>query len=59
MRDCYDAAVSPPAQHDESGSGARFHGWRLLGVVMLVVLVLAGVSALVDWIVLGNVEAGA
>jgi hypothetical protein len=51
--------VSPPAQHDESGSGARFHGWRLLGVVMLVVLVLAGVSALVDWIVLGNVEAGA
>lgn len=39
-------------------SEPRFHGWRLLAVVLLVVAVIAGISALVDWIVLGRIEGG-
>lgn len=34
----------------------RFHGWRLLGVIMTVVLVLAAISFVVDWAVIGPLE---
>ncbi|MEQ8861241.1 MAG: DUF3094 family protein [Pseudomonadales bacterium] len=34
----------------------RFRGWRLLAVIMSVVIVLALVSFLVDWIVIGPLE---
>jgi len=34
----------------------RFHGWRLLGVILCVVIVIAVVSALVDWLVIGPLE---
>ena len=34
----------------------RFHGWRLLGVIMLIVVALALVSAAVDWLVIGPLE---
>jgi hypothetical protein len=28
----------------------KFHGWRLIGVIMIVIVVLAAISALVDWL---------
>lgn len=31
----------------------KFHGWRLIGVIMIVIVVLAIISALVDWMALG------
>lgn len=34
----------------------RFHGWRLLAVILTVVVVLAAVSAIVDWLVIGPLE---
>jgi len=34
----------------------RFHGWRLLGVILCVVIVIAVISALVDWLVIGPLE---
>lgn len=34
----------------------HFHGWRLLGVIFAVVVVLALVSLAVDWIVIGPLE---
>ncbi len=34
----------------------RFHGWRLLGVIFGVVIVLAVISAVVDWAVIGPLE---
>ena len=30
----------------------QFHGWRLIGVIMIVIVALAIVSAIVDWVVL-------
>lgn len=32
----------------------KFHGWRLLGVLAVVVLAIAIASAIVDWVVLGS-----
>jgi len=34
----------------------RFHGWRLVGFIMCVVVIVAIVSALVDWAVIGPLE---
>ena len=34
----------------------KFHGWRLLGIIFIVCVVLAGISALVDWMVIGPLE---
>ena len=34
----------------------RFRGWRLIGVIFAVVFVLAVVSFLVDWAVIGPLE---
>ncbi|MEQ9451824.1 MAG: hypothetical protein RJQ07_09590 [Pseudomonadales bacterium] len=43
-----------PASPNEETT--QFHGWRLLGVILIVCLVLAGVSALIDWLVIGPLE---
>lgn len=40
----------------EPTSEKKFRGWRLLGVIMAVVIVLAVVSFLVDWAVIGPLE---
>lgn len=34
----------------------KFHGWRLLGVIALVILVIAAVSFAIDWAVIGPLE---
>jgi hypothetical protein len=34
----------------------KFRGWRLLGIILCVVVVLALVSAVVDWLVIGPLE---
>jgi len=34
----------------------KFHGWRLLGVIFAIVVVLAVISATVDWIIIGPLE---
>jgi hypothetical protein len=34
----------------------RFHGWRLLGFIMTVIVIIAIVSAIVDWAVIGPLE---
>jgi len=34
----------------------RFHGWRLLGVIVSVLVVLALISFVVDWVVIGPLE---
>lgn len=51
------------SEHDETATAEhgetdekRFHGWRLLGVVILVVASLGVISAIVDWIVIGPLE---
>jgi flagellar biogenesis protein FliO len=31
----------------------QFHGWRLIAVIMSVIVVLALISAAVDWMVVG------
>jgi hypothetical protein len=41
---------------DPESQETRFHGWRLLGVVGIVIVVLAMVSAVVDWVVIGPLE---
>ena len=34
----------------------QFRGWRLIGVIMCVIVVLALVSMAVDWMVIGPLE---
>jgi heme/copper-type cytochrome/quinol oxidase subunit 4 len=34
----------------------RFRGWRLLAVIFTVVVILAAVSATIDWLVIGPLE---
>ena len=40
------------AQEDQK----KFHGWRLLGIIFLVVILLAVVSFMVDIMVIGPLE---
>lgn len=44
-----------PAPDDSSAPAAerKFHLWRLLGVIALVIVALGVVSFLVDWFVIG------
>ena len=42
-------------QSESDNSSGKFRGWRLLGVLMLVVGFIALVSALVDWLFLSGV----
>jgi hypothetical protein len=39
-------------ENTEPDPEKQFHGWRLIGVIMCVIAVLAIVSAAVDWMVL-------
>ena len=50
--------MTTPVEPDQSNNDARvkFRGWRLLGVVMLVVLLIAGVSAVIDYLVIGPLD---
>ena len=34
----------------------KFRGWRLLGIIFIVVVVLAVVSGVVDWLVIGPLD---
>ena len=50
---------APPVQESEEElayANRPFRGWRLLGVIGIVVLVLAIISAIVDWVVIGPLE---
>jgi hypothetical protein len=51
-----DHHQSSEADQAEEIEEKRFHGWRLLGVIILVVVLLGLISALVDWIVIGPLE---
>lgn len=42
--------------HSPNDDSVKFHGWRLLGVIFVVCVVLAGVSAIVDYLVIGPLE---
>ncbi len=48
-----DPQISRPEDSEVDAEEKKFHGWRLLGYIMLVVLVLAIVAGVVDWMVLG------
>jgi hypothetical protein len=43
-------------EDDNPQPDKQFHGWRLIGVILGVIFVLALVSAIVDWIVIGPLE---
>jgi hypothetical protein len=52
---------SPMNESSQSATGSepaekQFRGWRLIGVIMAVIVVLAVVSAVVDWMVIGPLE---
>ncbi len=34
----------------------RFHGWRLLGVIFVIFVLMAGISGLIDYVVIGPLE---
>lgn len=45
------------AMNDQSDpQEKKFHGWRLLGVIAAVVVLLAAISFVVDWLVIGPLE---
>ena len=46
-----EPSTSPTQQPEK-----RFHGWRLIGFIMGVVVMLAIISAVVDWAVIGPLE---
>lgn len=50
-----NADVSPRYETDEHAD-KRFHVWRLLGAIFGVVVVLAVIAFMVDWIVIGPLE---
>jgi hypothetical protein len=39
-----------------SDPGRQFRGWRLLGILFVVIVVLAAASFVVDWVVIGPLE---
>jgi len=41
----------------ENKEEKKFHGYRLLGVILGVIILIALISAGVDWLVLGPLEA--
>jgi len=50
-----DAESSDRYETDENAE-KRFRGWRLLGVIFGVVVILALISFVVDWAVIGPLE---
>jgi len=52
-----DFVISPVEPNESSNdTQAKFHGWRLLGIIILVVLVIAGISAVIDYFVIGPLD---
>jgi hypothetical protein len=57
-----DHSQSPESQGDQPRfetdeyAEKRFRGWRLLGIILGVVVVLAAISFAVDWLVIGPLE---
>jgi len=47
---------SSPTATGRAPTEKQFRGWRLIGVIMAVIVVLAVVSAVVDWMVIGPLE---
>ena len=45
-----------PRYETDEFAEKRFRGWRLIGVIIAVVFVLALVAGLVDWAVIGPLE---
>ena len=43
-------------EEDDTQEERKFHGWRLLGIIMSIVVVLAIISAVVDYLVIGPLE---
>lgn len=54
-RETQDQIAQRRAEAD-AATAHRFRGWRLLGVIGVVVVVLAITSAVVDWLVIGPLE---
>ena len=50
-----NTAETPRYETDEHAE-KRFQGWRLIGAIMGVVVVLAVIAFLVDWAVIGPLE---
>ena len=44
------------SNRDTESAIKTFRGWRLIGAIMCVIVVLAIVSAVVDWVVIGPLE---
>ena len=52
-----DQTPEPSEPHDVlPDDGRRFRVWRLLGVIFVVVVIIAGVSAVVDLMAIGPLE---
>ena len=49
-------AVTDMSNRDTESATKTFRGWRLIGAIMCVIVVLAIVSAVVDWVVIGPLE---
>ena len=61
MTDTSEQGAHPPEQPQSppdspKGKPRQFHGWRLLGVIFVVILLIAIVSAVVDWRIIGPLE---
>ncbi len=48
--------IAGQAMQDSDTDSKKFHGWRLLGIIFIVVVTLAVASAVVDWVVIGPLE---
>lgn len=46
----------PVAQNNIDPQHKHFHGWRLLAILAVVILAIAAVSFVVDWLVIGPLE---
>ena len=51
-----DSSLPPEQPASPNDETVKFHGWRLLGVILLVCVVIAGISALIDYIAIGPLE---
>ena len=50
------AAIQTAEHNDAEPAESVFHGWRLIGFIMCVVVMIAIISAVVDWAVIGPLE---
>jgi hypothetical protein len=52
-----DFVIAPVEPNEASNNTeTKFRGWRLLGIIILVVLVIAGISAVIDYLVIGPLD---